>query len=278
MPPALFQDIDGNPYILGLSNTHPELVPAGWKPCPASQAAIPELVGRINCTSGALVQERTNTGYSDYNGLQIELRSASLWNQLTLQSSYTFSKTTDNTTEIGATGSAGNTSHLSQSQVNFTGQEHGLPDWISRTNSCCQWLKRYRFSKIAAAWLGGLWGGGAPLQLTFCLQASHTRRSNSPSAVTLAATSVPLRQATPILTIPTSMRSTRCRMVRCGLSGVEQRPGAIGRNFRQGYLLQRWLWNSVWKPRDLPDHADQPQPVQYRFHRHEPEWLRSRIP
>lgn len=122
----LFQTIDGNPYILGLANTHPDLVPAGWRPCPASQAAIPELVGRVNCTAGALLHERTNTGYSDYNGLQIELRSTSLWHQLTWQSSYTFSKTTDNTSEIGATGFAGNTSALSQSQVNFTDQEHGL--------------------------------------------------------------------------------------------------------------------------------------------------------
>jgi hypothetical protein len=122
----LFQTIDGNPYILGLANTHPDLVPAGWKPCPASQAAIPELVGRVNCTGGALVQERTNNGYSDYNGLQIELRSTSLWQQLTLLSFYTLSKTTDDTSEIGATGSAGNTSALSQSQVNFTNQEHGL--------------------------------------------------------------------------------------------------------------------------------------------------------
>jgi len=122
----LFQSIDGNPYILGLANTHPDLVPAGWKPCPASQAAIPELVGRVNCTGAALVRERANTGYSDYNGLQIELRSTSLWRQLTLQSSYTFSKTTDNASEIGGTGSAGNTLAVSQSQVNFTDQEHGL--------------------------------------------------------------------------------------------------------------------------------------------------------
>jgi hypothetical protein len=122
----LFQTIDGNPYILGLANTHPELVPAGLKPCPASQAAIPELIGRLNCTSDALVRERGNTGYSDYHGLQIELRSRSLWNQLTLQSFYSFSKTTDNTSEIGATGAAGNTSALSQSQVNFTDQEHGI--------------------------------------------------------------------------------------------------------------------------------------------------------
>ena len=122
----LFQNIDGNPYILGLANRYPDLVPAGRTPCPVSQAAVPELVGRVNCRGGALVQERTNTGYSDYNGLQIEFRSTSLWHQLTLQSFYTFSKTTDNTSEIGATGFAGNTSALSQSQVNFTDQEHGL--------------------------------------------------------------------------------------------------------------------------------------------------------
>ena len=122
----LFQSIDGNPYILGLTNTYPDLVPAGWKACRASQAALPELVGRVNCIGGALVQERTNTGYSDYNGLQIEFRSTSLWHQLTLQSFYTFSKTTDNTSEIGATGAAGNTSALSQSQVNVTDQEHGV--------------------------------------------------------------------------------------------------------------------------------------------------------
>ena len=122
----LFQTIDGNPYILGLADTHPDLVPAGLKPCPASRAALPQLVGRVDCTSGALVRERTNKGYSDYHGLQIELRSKSLWSQLTLQSSYTFSKDTDNTSEIGATGAAGSTSALSQSQVNFTDQEHGL--------------------------------------------------------------------------------------------------------------------------------------------------------
>jgi hypothetical protein len=123
---GLFQSIDGNPYILGLENTYPDLVPAKWKPCPASQAAIPELAGRIDCTGAAVVRERANTGYSDYNGLQIEFRSTSLWRQLTLQSSYTFSKTTDNASEIGGTGGAGNTLAVSQSQVNFTGQEHGL--------------------------------------------------------------------------------------------------------------------------------------------------------
>ena len=212
----LFQNIDGNPYILGLANTHPDLVPAGWTPCPASQAAIPELVGRVNCTGAALVRERTNTGYSDYNGLQIEFRSTSLLRQLTLHSFYTFSKTTDNASEIGATGSAGNTSALSQSQVNFTGQEHGLSGLDFPHKFVFPRSKRYRFSRIAVAWLDRFSAVGAHLPFTLCLQGSLTPRCNSPSAVTPAATFVPPRQATSILTIPRSMRSTPCPMVRFG--------------------------------------------------------------
>ncbi len=156
---GLFQDLNGNPYILGLANTYPGLVPAGWKPCPVSQAAIPELVGRVSCTSGALVQERANTGYSDYNGLQIELRSTSLWNQLTLQSSYTFSKTTDNTTEIGATGAAGNTSHLSQSQVDFTGQEHGLSGLDFPHKFVLSLVEEIPFFKYRGGLVGNTLGG-----------------------------------------------------------------------------------------------------------------------
>ena len=116
----LFQTINGNPYILGLANLYPQLVPAGLTPCPASQAAIPELTGRVNCTGAALIRERGNTGYSDYHGLQTEFRSSHLWNQLTLKSAYTLSKTTDNASEIGATLAAGGTFAISQSPVNFT--------------------------------------------------------------------------------------------------------------------------------------------------------------
>ncbi len=121
----LFQTIDANPFIEGLANLYPGLLPAGVTPCSANHAAVSQSAGRVSCDTG-VVRERTNTGYSDYHGLQTDLRLAHLWNQLTLRSAYTFSKTTDNTTEISATGAAGNTSAFSQSQVNFTSQEHGL--------------------------------------------------------------------------------------------------------------------------------------------------------
>jgi hypothetical protein len=121
----LFQSINGNPYILGLATNYPNLVPAGETPCPDANAAIPLAVGRVNCNLG-IVRERTNTGYSNYNALQTEVRLTHIWNQLTLKSSYTFSKTLDNSSEIFATGGAGGTNAFAQSQVNFTGQEYGI--------------------------------------------------------------------------------------------------------------------------------------------------------
>jgi hypothetical protein len=121
----LFQTINGNPAIAGLAALYPNLVPAGLTPCPAASAVVPRAVGRVNCNEG-IIRERTNTGYSDYHSVQSEFRADQLWHQLTVKAGYTFSKTTDNVTEIFSTGGAGNTTAFAQSQVNFTGQEHGI--------------------------------------------------------------------------------------------------------------------------------------------------------
>jgi hypothetical protein len=155
----LFQTIDGNPYILGLANLYPQLVPAGLTPCRASQAAIPELIGRVNCSGGALIRERTNTGYSDYHGLQTEIRSTHLWNQLTLKSAYTFSKTTDNASEIGATLAAGGTFAISQSQVNYTDQEHSLSGLDFPQNWVLTVLEDLPFYRHQSGFLGHALGG-----------------------------------------------------------------------------------------------------------------------
>lgn len=120
----LFQTINGNPAIAGLAALYPSLVPTGLTPCPAAQAAVPQAVGRVNCNEG-IVRERTNTAHSDYGALQSELRVNNLWNQLTLKGTYTYSNTTDNASEIFSTAGAGSSSAFSQSQVNFTGDEHG---------------------------------------------------------------------------------------------------------------------------------------------------------
>ena len=130
----LFQTINGNPAIAGLQALYPNLVPSGLTPCTTPQVVLTPgqiasgivnpALGRVNCNEG-IVRERTNTAYSDYNALQSELRVNNLWNQLTLKGTYTYSNTTDNASEIFSTGAAGGTSAFAQSQVNFTGNEHG---------------------------------------------------------------------------------------------------------------------------------------------------------
>jgi len=110
----LFQTVNGNPYIAGLAALYPSLVPAGLTPCSAADAQVTAAIGRANCDAG-VERTRTNTGYSDYNGLQTELRSTQLWRQLALKTNYTFSKTTDNVSEIFGTGAAGGTTAFAQS-------------------------------------------------------------------------------------------------------------------------------------------------------------------
>jgi len=127
----LFQTVDGDPRIDGLKAAFPNLVPAGLTPCTTpttilgpGQTVHPEL-GRINCNL-AIVRQRTNTAYSDYNGVQLEFRSNQLWHQLTLKTNYTYSKTTDNASEIFSTFGGGGTQAFAQSQLNHTTGEHGL--------------------------------------------------------------------------------------------------------------------------------------------------------
>jgi carboxypeptidase family protein len=121
----LFQSINANPFIAGLSNTFPNLLPSGVTPCPAASAIVPNATGRVSCDSGAL-RVRGNTAYSDYNALQLEFRTNNLFNQLTMKTGYTFSKTTDNVSEIFGTFAAANGYAFSQNPLNFKKGEHGL--------------------------------------------------------------------------------------------------------------------------------------------------------
>jgi hypothetical protein len=127
----LYQSINANPFIANTFAEFPGIFPAGVTPCPESQllnpngSVNPVATGRVSCTQGNL-RERTNSGYSHYNGLQLDLRSTQIFHQLTLHSSYTWSKTTDNVSEIFSTGGAGTTLAFSQNPLNFTSGENGL--------------------------------------------------------------------------------------------------------------------------------------------------------
>lgn len=121
----LFQSIDANPRISTLATDFPTLVPSGLTPCPAANAVVPSATGRVDCNRG-IVRERTNTAYSDYNALQVEVRATRLLNQLTLRSAYTFSRTTDNASEIFGSFAGGGTTAFSQNPLDFKGGEHAL--------------------------------------------------------------------------------------------------------------------------------------------------------
>ena len=107
----LLQSANGNPFIADLKADFPNLVPADLTPCPAAQAfdttPLTGAVGRVNCNAG-VVRTRNNSGYSNYNGLQVEFRANNLFKQLTMRTGYTWSKTLDNTSDIFITNTAGN--------------------------------------------------------------------------------------------------------------------------------------------------------------------------
>jgi hypothetical protein len=120
----LFQSINKNPDISGLAATFPNLLPSGLTPC--ATPVVSHDAGRVDCNGYAVNRERTNTGYSYYNGLQTEFRTNSLFNQLTMKTNYTFSKTLDNVSEIFGTFAGGGTNAFSQNPLDFKRGEYGL--------------------------------------------------------------------------------------------------------------------------------------------------------
>jgi hypothetical protein len=203
----LFQSINGNPYVgcgdgidpnTGLCfNLFPgsggvetqlpglkdaiaagvfssSLLPSGVTPCSATSgnAVVPNAVGRENCNLG-IERQRTNTSYSAYNGLQAELRTTNLFNQLTLKTNYTWSKTTDNASEIFGTFAGGGTLAFSQNPFNYTNGEHGL----SGLDFPQTWA--FSFNEAIPAFKGqhGIVGhafGGWSVSGTYLLQSGQT--------------------------------------------------------------------------------------------------------
>src|SRR6266851_4296881 len=162
----LFQSVNGNPRIDGLLAAFPSLVPSGLTPCTTpttvlgpKQTVHPEL-GRVSCDLG-IVRRRTNTGYSDYHGLQMELRSTRLWHQLALKSSYTYSKTTDNASEIFSSFAGGGSQAFAQNQVNFKGAEHGLSGLDFRHNWTLSFYEDIPAFRAEHGVIGHILGGWA---------------------------------------------------------------------------------------------------------------------
>lgn len=154
----LFQSVNQNPFIGALAADFPNLVPAGLTPCPASQAVVATAVGRVNCNQG-VIRSRDNTGFSDYNALQVEFRATNLFNQLTLRSGYTWSKTTDNVSEIFSTQTAGNTIAFAQNPLDIKNGEHSISGLDFPQRWTLAFTEQLPFFKKQQGFMGHLLGG-----------------------------------------------------------------------------------------------------------------------
>lgn len=154
----LFQSINANPFVAGLAASFPAFLPAGVTPCSAADAVVPNAIGRENCDEGIL-RKRTNTGYSDYNGLQVQFRATNLYKQLTMTANYTWSKTTDNVSEIFSTFGGGNSLAFSQNPLNFTSAENGLSGLNIPQAFTLNVFEQLPFYRSQRGWIGHLLGG-----------------------------------------------------------------------------------------------------------------------
>ena len=119
----IFQTVDVNPAIDGLPRSSPVLFRRALRP--ARRRMQPSRVPLAASTAMPELELATdNTGFSNYNGLQVEFRTTNLFKQLTLRTNYTWSKTLDNASEIFNTFGGGSTESLAQNPLNIKGGEY----------------------------------------------------------------------------------------------------------------------------------------------------------
>lgn len=145
----LFQSVNANPYLAGLAANFPDQVPSSIT------------LGSNGREDGSsyLVRERTNTSWSDYHSLQANLRADNLFHQLLLSASYTYSKTTDNASEIFSSQAGGGTTAFSQNPLNYKGAEHGLSGLDFPHNFTLNFAEQIPFQKDQHGLIGHTLGG-----------------------------------------------------------------------------------------------------------------------
>ncbi|MGD0757551.1 MAG: carboxypeptidase-like regulatory domain-containing protein [Candidatus Sulfotelmatobacter sp.] len=167
----LFQSINVNPYIQGLASAFPSYIPAGDTPCPTASAVVPAAVGRVNCNTGIQL-EVGNSGYSNYNGLQTEFRTSNIFRQLTLRTSYTWSKTMDNVSEIFNSFAGGNSETYAQNPLNVKGGEYALSGIDFPQTWTLSFIEDVPIMRSQRGLLGHIAGGWA-LSGTYILQSGQ---------------------------------------------------------------------------------------------------------
>jgi hypothetical protein len=155
---SLFQSLNGNPLVSGLAAAFSNLVPTGVSPCPAANAAVANAVGRENCNLG-IERLRKNSAESDYQGWQNELRTTNLWRQLTLRTGFTWSKTTDNSSDIFNTIGPGNPIAFAQNPFDPLHGEHGLSGIDFPLNWTMSFVEQIPFFRNQPGFVGRFLGG-----------------------------------------------------------------------------------------------------------------------
>lgn len=168
----LFQSVDGNPFITALQASFPQDLPGGLTPCPAAGSLqqppfplvngvpTPTDIGRVTCGPGVL-RQRSNSGFSHYNAVQAEFRANALFKQLTLRTGYTYSKTSDNVSEIFSTGIAGNTIAFPQNPVQPVHGEYSFSGLDYPNTFFVLGTEQLPFYREQHGWVGHLLGGWA---------------------------------------------------------------------------------------------------------------------
>jgi hypothetical protein len=124
-----FQTRNGNPALnalLGANATgtsYANLIPPGLTPCADPTQPGGNSAGYANCNFRRVV-ERANTAWSKYHSLQSELRIGQ-WHGVTATTSYTYSHTLDNASEIFSTAAGGNTLSFAQNPFDTNRAERG---------------------------------------------------------------------------------------------------------------------------------------------------------
>jgi hypothetical protein len=118
---SLFQSVNINPRFINQFANFPNTVPAGFTPC--ATVGAPGF-GRVDCNRAA-IRERRNSGFSNYNSLQVRYDVRNFKNQLTGGLAYAWSKGIDNVSEIFGFAGDGSVA-FSENPFNFTSAERGV--------------------------------------------------------------------------------------------------------------------------------------------------------
>ena len=164
-----FQTINGNPLICstftgttctaGLAVQAPSLIPAGVTPCSptdAAAAAGTAARGRVNCNFTNL-RIRNNGAWSKYNGLQTEFKMRS-YHGLTANVAYTWSKATDNVSEIFAS-TGGVTTPIAQNPFDPNTRERGVAAQSYPHVVSTYWIYELPWMKSQQGFFGRVLGG-----------------------------------------------------------------------------------------------------------------------